>query len=133
MKKTGILHAELMKQIASLGHMELFLIGDAGMPIPKGVEIIDLALCGGVPAFEQVLDAVLNETVVEYYYLAEEISDHNQRLLTYIQKSLPGVTCEMLPHSELKQLTQRCKFAIRTGEFSPYPNVVLRAGVAFSA
>ena len=59
MKKTGIINAELMKQIAALGHMELFLIGDAGMPIPKGVPVIDLALCEGVPSFAAVLDAVL--------------------------------------------------------------------------
>ena len=35
MKKRGILNAELMKCIASLGHKDLFMIGDAGMPIPE--------------------------------------------------------------------------------------------------
>ncbi len=131
MKKTGILNAELIKQIASLGHMELFLIGDAGMPIPKGVEMIDLILCEGVPTFEQVLDAVLNETEVEYYYLADEIKSKNQRLFTYIRNAMPDIRYEMMPHNDLKHLTRNCKFAIRTGEFSPYPNVVLRAGVTF--
>ena len=67
MKKAGIINADLIKHIAALGHMDLLMIGDAGMPIPKGVDVIDLALCKGVPAFEQVLDAVLLETAVEYY------------------------------------------------------------------
>ena len=31
------------------------MIGDAGMPIPPGVEIIDLAVTAGVPTFRQVL------------------------------------------------------------------------------
>lgn len=131
MKKTGILHADLMKHIAALGHMDLIMIGDAGMPIPKGVDVIDLALCKGVPAFEQVLDAVLGEMAVEYYYLAEEIQDKNQRLYQYIRSALPEIQGEMMPHAFLKEKSKECRFAIRTGEFSPYPNIILRAGVIF--
>ena len=55
MKKRGVLHAELSRCIAALGHKDLFMIGDAGMPIPPGVEIIDLAVTAGVPTFRQVL------------------------------------------------------------------------------
>lgn len=131
MKKTGILNGELMKQITSLGHMELFLIGDAGMPIPPGVQVIDLALCRGIPSFHSVLDAILQETVVEYYYMAEEIQEKNPDLLKVITDSMPGLSCEMMPHTNLKEFSARCKFAVRTGECTPYPNVVLRAGVAF--
>lgn len=133
MKKTGILNAQLAGYIAALGHKDLFLIGDAGMPIPKGIPIVDLILCGGVPAFEQVMDAILQETEVEYYFLAEEIKEKNPRLLNYIRKSLPGVENEMMPHIEFKEFTKNVKFAIRTGEFTPYPNIVLQAGVAFPA
>ena len=73
MKKSGILNAQLIGLIAALGHKDTFMIGDAGMPIPKGVEIVDLILCGGVPTFRQVMDAVLDETVVEGYTIANEI------------------------------------------------------------
>ena len=74
MKKSGILNAQLIRCIAELGHKDLFMIGDAGMPIPKGVEIVDLVVCGGVPTFKQVMDAVLAETEVEAYeQLAEAI------------------------------------------------------------
>lgn len=133
MKKTGILNASLAGSIAALGHKDIFLIGDAGMPIPKGVPIIDLAVCGGVPSFEQVLTAILSETEVEYYYLAEEIKEKNPRLLKFIQDSLPDTEYEMIPHLLLKEYTKEVKFAVRTGEFTPYPNIVLRAGVAFPA
>lgn len=47
MKKTGILNARLMGLITALGHKDTFMIADAGMPIPKGVEIVDLVLVGG--------------------------------------------------------------------------------------
>jgi len=133
MKKSGILNAQLAGYIAALGHKDTFLIGDAGMPIPAGIPIVDLALCGGVPTFEQVLSAILEETEVEYYYLAEEIKVKNPKLLAFIQDSLSEKGSEMMPHIAFKEFTKTVKFAIRTGEFTPYPNIVLCAGVAFPA
>ena len=50
MKKTGILNAQLMGLITALGHKAQFMIADAGKPIPKGVEIVDHVLVGGVPS-----------------------------------------------------------------------------------
>lgn len=131
MKKRGILNAQLSGHIAALGHMDTFMIGDAGMPIPKGVPIVDLALCAGVPTFAQTLDAVLDEAQVEHYTIAEEIAEKNPELLAYIEEKLPGVSCDRIPHTELKAMSANCRFAIRTGEFSPYPNIILRAGVVF--
>lgn len=133
MKRSGIIHAQLAGLIAGLGHKDTFMIADGGMPIPKGVEIVDLALCGGVPTFCQVMDAVLEEAVVEGYVLAEEIYEKNKPLLVYIKEKLQELDCEFIPHVELKVRTKELKFAIRTGEFTPYPNIILRAGVAFPA
>ena len=133
MKKHGILHAQLSGLIAALGHKDLFMIGDAGMPIPPGVVVVDLALCGGVPSFEQVLTAVLAETEVEFYSLAEEIKEKNPVLLSFIENNLPQTEHAFIPHVQLKERSQQVRFAIRTGEFTPYPNIILRAGVAFPA
>jgi len=131
MKKHGIINAQLAGLIAGLGHTDLFMVVDGGMPVPKGIEVVDLALCGGVPTFEQVLDAVLNEAVIEYFYLAEEILDKNERLHRYILQSMEGTQAEYIPHTDLKEFSKEVKFAIRTGEFTPYPNIILRAGVSF--
>ncbi|SHJ82657.1 D-ribose pyranase [Hespellia stercorisuis] len=133
MKKSGIINAQLAGYIAGLGHKDTFMIGDGGMPIPKGVPIVDLALCGGVPTFVQTMDAVLGEAEVEFYTLAEEIVEKNPALLKYIEEKLSGVEHEMIPHEDLKVMSKDVKFAIRTGEFTPYPNIILRAGVAFPA
>lgn len=133
MKKRGIINAQLAGLIAGLGHKDTFMIADGGMPIPRGVEIVDLALCGGVPTFKQVMDAVLDETVVEHYTIAEEIVEKNPELLAYIKEKLPDATSDMVQHVALKVMTKNIKFAIRTGEFTPYPNIILTAGVAFPA
>ncbi len=90
MKKRGIINAQLSGLIAGLGHKDTFMIADGGMPIPERGEIVDLALCGGVPLFRQVMDAVLEEAEVEFYTLAEEIREKNPELLCYIREKLPG-------------------------------------------
>ena len=131
MKKRGILNAQLSYLLAALGHKDLFMIGDAGMPIPEGVEVVDLVLTAGVPTFKQVLDAVLDEVQVEGYYLAHEIKEFNPELEEYIKAGLPEAEVEYMPHEDLKKFSGKCRFAIRTGEFSPYPYVILRAGVVF--
>lgn len=132
-EKRGIINAQLAGLIAGLGHKDAFMIGDGGMPIPKGVEIVDLALCGGVPTFRQVMDAVLDEAEIESYTIAKEIVEKNPELLTYIREKLPEAEEEMILHTELKERSAQVKFAVRTGEFTPYPNIILRAGVAFPA
>lgn len=133
MKKRGIINAQLAGLIAGLGHKDTFMIGGGGMPIPKGVEIVDLALCGGVPTFRQVMDAILDEAEIEQYTIANEIEEKNPELLAYIREKLPNAEWNMVPHTELKEMSRNVKFAVRTGEFTPYPNIILRAGVAFPA
>ena len=54
MKKRGILNAQLSYLIAALGHKDLFMIGDAGMPIPEDVEMVDLVLTAGVPSLSLI-------------------------------------------------------------------------------
>ncbi len=133
MKKHGIINKQLAGLIAGLGHKDTFMIADGGMPIPKGIEIVDLALCGGVPTFKQVMEAVLDETEIDAYTIAEEIIVKNPELLGYIKGKLSQTEEIMIPHLELKEETKQIKFAIRTGEFTPYPNIILHAGVAFPA
>lgn len=131
MKKQGILNAKLSGLLAGLGHKDIFLICDAGMPIPQGVEIVDLALIGGIPSFKDVFVAITNEVVVEKYTMAQEVHETNKILLTYIQDILVDAQAEFIPHVDLKEMSKSVKFAVRTGEFSYYPNIILQAGVVF--
>ena len=77
------------------------------------------------------MDAVLKEVCVEHYIIAEEITQYNQTLLNYIEKALPDLPREEIPHAELKKRMDTLKFVIRTGEDTPYPNIILTAGCAF--
>ncbi|WP_417084334.1 D-ribose pyranase [Megasphaera sp.] len=131
MKKKGIIHGQLAGALAALGHKDRFLLCDAGMPIPSGVPIIDLAVVGGVPTFRQVFDAIMDEIVVEQYTLAEEIKKTNPEILGHLRDTLKGAEEDFIHHVDLKKESAHVKFAVRTGEFSYYPNVILQAGVCF--
>lgn len=131
MKKTTLLHPELSYTIATLGHLDTLVIADAGLPIPEGTLRIDLALTKGVPGAFQTLKVVLDEMQVEKLILAEEAKDRNPTFLTEVQELLPDLPVEFVSHAAFKARTADARAVVRTGEFSPYANVILVAGVVF--
>ena len=131
MKKLGILNSEIAKCLADLGHTDQIVIGDAGLPIPDGVKKIDLALALSEPAFIRVLDEVLKDMEVEKVVLAEEIKEQNVSQLEAINNRLENQKVSFVSHEEFKQLTKNAKAIIRTGEATPYSNIILQSGVIF--
>ena len=131
MKRTTLLHAELSDVIARLGHGDLLVIGDAGLPIPDGPRRIDLAVSANVPRFQDVLAAVLAEMQVEDAVIAEEIVAANPAVHGELRRQLGATAVATVSHEELKAATRGARAIVRTGEFSPYANVILRAGVVF--
>ena len=131
MKKTILLHSDLSYIIATLGHLDTLVIADAGLPIPSEAERVDLALTKGVPGAAQTLKVVLEELKVEKVILAEEVKERNPKFLSEVQAMLPGLPFEFVTHSEFKSRTADARAVVRTGEFSPYANVILVSGVVF--
>lgn len=131
MKKSCILNSALSEAVASLGHTEYLVICDAGLPIPDGTKKIDLSISHGVPSFDDVLKAVCSELVVESYIVASEIQDKNVQELESIRNMLSGMNEEMVSHTKFKELSQRARYIVRTGETKPYANVILVGGVNF--
>lgn len=131
MKKDRILNTHLIAEIAAIGHTQYFVVGDAGLPIPQGVKVIDISLTKGVPGFMQVLEAVHEELVIEAYILAEEIKEVNAGLDKRIHTLMPEKPCDYVPHSAFKTLTEQARIIIRTGETSSFANIILVAGVNF--
>ncbi len=131
MKRTPLLHAELSEVIARLDHGHLLAIGDAGLPIPDGPRRIDLAVSANVPRFREVLAAVLAEMQVEGATIAEEIVSANPAVHADLLERLGATPVATVSHEQFKAATRGARAIVRTGEFSPYANVILRAGVVF--
>ena len=134
MKKAGILNSEISRVLSYMGHTDLLAIGDCGLPIPDTVERIDLALKFGVPTFMETLETVVADMKVEKIVLAEEIKTQNPNVLSEIEALFAGqrIETEFVSHSELKNLTHDCRAVIRTGETTPYANIILQSGCIFA-
>lgn len=131
MKKTGVLNKHISEVIASMGHTDLLTICDAGFPIPSSVRRIDIAVKPGLPGFLNTLEAVYFDLEVEQIILAEEIKEINPIIHQEIMKLFDGVEVLYLSHKELKALSNSSRAIIRTGECSPYANIILKSGVNF--
>ena len=131
MKKTPLLNVELSEVIAGLGHGDMLVIGDAGLPIPLDVRRIDLALTRGVPGFIDTLRTVLAEMQVQSVIVAEETGQKSPHILAAIKQLLPTTPIEVVSHELLKADTEAAVAVVRTGEFTPYANIILVSGVVF--
>ncbi|WP_416974273.1 D-ribose pyranase [Streptomyces sp. 4F14] len=129
MKKGGILNRHLAGAIAELGHGDGVLVCDAGMPIPDGPRVVDLAFRAGVPSFEDVLAGLLDELVVEGALAAEEVREANPAADGLLTGSFADLS--YVSHEKLKELSAGARLVVRTGEARPYANVLLRCGVFF--
>jgi D-ribose pyranase len=128
-KKAGILNRQLSGALAELGHGDGVLVCDAGMPIPDGPRVVDLAFRAGVPSFAEVLDGLLTELVVEGGTAAAEVRDANPAAARLLDARFPEL--RLVSHERLKELSADARLVVRTGEARPYANVLLRCGVFF--
>ena len=133
MKRNGILNSDISRVLSYMGHTDRIAIGDCGLPIPEEVERIDLSLTFGEPKFLRVLELVLADMKVEKIVLAEGIKEQYPTVLQGIEALLASqnVEVEFVPHTEFKAQTADCRAVIRTGETTPYANIILQSGCIF--
>ena len=137
MKRNGILNSDISRVLSYMGHTDRICIGDCGLPVPDETERIDLALRFGQPSFMDVLTEVAKDMKVERIFLAEEMKEKNEAqlkaVLSFFENSETGFApaVEYVSHEQLKRMTEDCKAVIRTGETTPYSNIILQSGCIF--
>jgi D-ribose pyranase len=130
-KKQGILNQAISEIVAGMGHLDMIVIGDAGLPIPPMVRRIDLALCAGVPGFLQTVETIASELKVQKLIVAEETFHVSPEVGDRLVELFPDAEQVQVSHDELKALSYQAAAVVRTGEFTPYANVILVSGVVF--
>ncbi|WP_433921294.1 D-ribose pyranase [Paenibacillus taichungensis] len=132
MKKQGILNSHISKVLSDLGHTDTIVIADAGLPVPEGVPKIDLSLKLGTPSFQEVVELIADDMVVEKVILATEIKAGNPEAMQFITEKFGDEAIDVsISHEQFKVLTRNAKVVIRTGEATPYANCILQSGVIF--
>ncbi|RIV19570.1 D-ribose pyranase [Alicyclobacillaceae bacterium I2511] len=130
MKKSGVLNHSLSQVIAQLGHGQTIVIADYGLPVPKGVPMIDLAVRNGLPRLTDVLQTVLEELAVEGATVANELSAAHPAFYDSLVQMI-GSPVHQISHEDLKRQLGEAFAVVRTGEFTSYSNVILKSGVIF--
>lgn len=131
MRKTTLLNSNIGTVISNMGHTDMLAIGDCGLPIPRETERIDIALIKGVPTFLDTLKVILEELQIEEVLIASETKEVSPKLYEEIIKVIGEVKVTFISHEELKQDLKECKAVVRTGEQTPYANIILKSGVVF--
>ncbi len=139
MKKTNLINSELSYLVATLGHTDEITICDAGLPIPDNVQRIDLALTHGVPSFLETVRVILSESQIEGVIMAEEFATvsaaHHEALVRQLaaesEQSGKQISITYMPHEAFKARTRQSRAVVRSGECTPYANVIFQAGVVF--
>lgn len=126
MTETGILNREIAAEIAKMGHTDRMIICDAGFALPKELKVIDVSLAKNCPTAVEVLKVILENFSVEKIILSEATHETSpSRFNEFITCFEPPVEFEVIPHQELKRMAGEVKFAVRTGDFTAYSNIVL--------
>ena len=131
MKKTTLLNSEISAVIAEMGHTDSLAIGDCGLPIPEDTKRIDIALIKNIPTFIDTLKGVLEELQIEEVILAEEMKIMSPELYEETIKAIGDVKVVFVSHEQFKDKLKKCKAVVRTGEQTPYANIILKSGVVF--
>jgi D-ribose pyranase len=131
LKKNGIINRKIIGQLSELGHTDKLVICDCGLPLPVSERVIDISLVKGFPRFIDVFSEIVKELVIERAILATEIKNYNTDLYENIKRIIRDVPVVYEDHESFKKQMKYAKTFIRTGEASPYSNIILVSGVDF--
>lgn len=130
MKRTGILNAQLSGALATLGHTDLILVVDAGFPIPRDAQRVDLAIAQNLPDLRTVISLIADEIIVEGVVRADDVTSNNPKLDEWLLTRFTDAEFSTRTHADmLGELARQAKVIVRTGAFEPWGNIGLFCGV----
>jgi D-ribose pyranase len=147
MKTHGILHNDLARAVARMGHGDMLVITDRGFPFPRHelTTCIDVSVGRNLPSVADVLKVVLEELEIEKVIIADETKTVSPKTYEQFKKILATkknkgneIVEENIPHPEFKDMVlngsltgKEVKCFVKCGEFTPYANIILVSGVDF--
>ena len=128
MKRQGILHPELNRILSETGHTDILTICDRGFPVPQSVERLDLALVSDIPTVLDVLRAVHQEFVIDRVIVTEEMIEASPKRYEQLKEEFKELEFMVVSHQRFKQICPESRAVIRTGDSTPYANMMIVSG-----
>lgn len=127
MLRTGILNPHVLNLLARIRHTNTLVIADRGFPFWPQIETVDLSLVDDVPTVPQVLSAIKANFVIGPVWAAEEFKTSNSADKLAALKALAGDQLRFEPHVEFKKRVPHAIGLIRTGDTTPYANLIIES------
>ena len=130
MKKSRILNKALNEAIADMGHGDIMIVADAGFPIPRPEQRVDLAIEADKPGIAETLDLILSDFIHERCIVAEEQAKFNPEHFKRVSGISDRCKVETIPHAALiAEYPAKAKYIVSTGALEPWGNVILVSGI----
>jgi D-ribose pyranase len=128
MLKTGILNPAINSMISRVRHTNTLVIADRGFPFWPQIETVDISLTDDIPRVLDVLTAIRANFVAGRAFMAEEFRSANStQVRECFQQALAGIQVAYEPHIEFKKRVPHAIGLIRTGDTTPYANMILES------
>lgn len=133
MKRTPLLNRHLCKMVASLGEGDEIMIVGAKFAIPRGIEVIDLAISLGIPTISDVLRALSYDLALRSIALATDSAPAFTACLTPVWQQWAecqgaAIRQTRLCEDQFEDRAAAVRAVIRTGDASALCNVILVCG-----
>lgn len=128
MKRSGILNPALSRLLAETGHTDIITVCDRGFPVPPGCERLDLALVDDIPTVLDVLRAVHAEFVIDCIVVTEEMIAASPERYEALCREFAELRFMTVSHARFKQICPESRAVVRTGDTTPYANVMIVSG-----
>ena len=129
MLNSGILNPCILSLLARVRHTNALVITDRGFPFWPQIETVDISLVDDVPTVLQVLAAIRGNFNATQAFMAREFQKNNSAATrAAFAKGLVGISTEFEPHVQFKKRVPGAIGLIRTGDTTPYSNMILISG-----
>lgn len=128
MLQSGILNPHVLHLLARIRHTNTLVIADWAFPYWPEIETVDISLTEGVPTILQVLDLMTPNFKIGRIWQADEfLSINPQETVNAFAKSFGKIPLTREPHVEFKKRVPKAIGLIRTGDATPYGNIILES------
>lgn len=128
MLKSGILNPNVLSLLSRVRHTNTLVIADRGFPFWPQIETVDLSLVDDLPRVLDVLRAIRPNFEIGHAWMAEEFRGANSESTRMrFEATLDGIPLTLEPHLEFKKRVPAAIGLIRTGDTTPYANLILES------
>jgi D-ribose pyranase len=128
MLKNGILNPHLLDLLARVRHTNTLVIADWAFPYWPEIETVDISLTHGIPTLLDVLDLVTPIFQVGRIWQAQEfVTGNTSDVVDRFAKSFGEIPLTRESHVDFKKRVPFAIGLIRTGDATPYANVIVES------